>query len=322
MRKRSSVSDAATRQNFQDSGLSPDLFDNFQSLIYAETGIWLGPHKTALLVGRLSKRLRQLRLTSMSDYFELIVRSDQQHERMRMIDCITTNETHFFREPRHFEFLAQRVFPRWRQQLLAGERGPRIRIWSAGCSSGEEPYSIAMMLLDHFGEHFGSSFELLATDISNHVLEKARSGIFPLSRSREIPAKYLSNYVLKGTGERNGTIRVSPEVQKLVTFARVNLNADSYDFSGSFDVVFLRNVMIYFDLESKIKVLSQIKPFISPGGYLFVGHSESLQTLTTSLRVVVPSVYENVVEQHIKGPDRSTAADISRSTIGVRADAT
>lgn len=278
-------------------GISLELFSRFQALIYNETGIWLAPHKTALLVGRLSKRLRCLRLSSMAEYFRIVTQPDQQQERMLMIDCITTNETHFFREPRHFEFLAHTVFPRWREEVLTGSRAPRIRVWSAGCSSGEEPYSLAMMLLDYFGEDLGWKLEVVATDISTRVLEKAQAGIFPIGRSREIPSKYLTSYVLKGTGDRNGYIKVGPEAQRLVTFSRVNLHADSCDISGSFDLIFLRNVMIYFDQESKIKVVSRLERFLSPCGYLFVGHSETLQGLDSGLRPVSPSVYASMTAQ-------------------------
>lgn len=291
-RSRSISAYRADLQAFEDhGGLSPKLFEQFQRLIYHETGIWLGEHKTALLVGRLSKRLRSLRLNSMADYLELVSEPNQHHERTLMIDCITTNETHFFREACHFDFLAHTVFPRWREAVLSGVREPRVRIWSAGCSSGEEPYSLAMLLLDHFGNESSWKFEVVGTDISNRVLEKARSGIFSTDRTKDIPKKYLTSYVLKGTGEQNGFIKIDSEVQRLVTFSRVNLHADSYDLTGQFDLVFLRNVMIYFDQESKTKALARIERYVAPTGYLFVGHSESLQGLQTKLRSVGPSVY-------------------------------
>lgn len=277
---------------FKDHGdLSPKLFEQFQTLIYNETGIWLAEHKTALLVGRLSKRLRSLRLNNMAEYLRLVMQPDQQHERMLLIDCITTNETHFFREARHFDFLAHTVFPRWREEVLCGMREPRVRIWSAGCSSGEEPYSLAMLVLDHFGGDPLWKFEVVGTDISTRVLERAQTGIFAAARSKEIPTKYLSRYFLRGTGEQSGFIKIDREVRSLVTFSRVNLLADSYDLAGQFDLIFLRNVMIYFDQQSKGKVLARIERYVSSIGYLFVGHSESLQGLETKLRTVAPSVY-------------------------------
>ena len=300
--------------------ISHELFCKFQDLIYSETGIWLGTHKTALLVGRLSRRLRSLHLSSMAEYFTLISQPDQQQERMRMIDCITTNETHFFREPRHFEYLAHTVFPRWRQEVLAGVRTPHVRIWSAACSTGEEPYSLAMMLLDHFGVDSGWKFEILATDISSQVLEKARNGIFPISRLKEIPSKYLRNYMLKGTGEQHGRLRISPEVQNLVTFARVNLNADSFDVFQPFDLILLRNVMIYFDQKAKRKVLAKIENRLSPGGYLFVGPSESLQALGIALRPIIPSVYAKCEDGKKRDILCGRSKHVSKSVLGAYGD--
>ena len=321
IRRHSSVSANGLPAASDETDLSPQLFTQFQTLIYNEAGIWLGPHKTALLIGRLSKRLRCLGLRDMSEYFRLVTQSDQQQERAQMIDCITTNETRFFREPRHFEFLAQTVFPAWRQEVSEWRRAACIRIWSAGCSSGEEPYSLAMLLLDHFGNDVGWKFEILATDISTRVLEEAQAGIFPLNESRNIPEKYLNRYFLKGTGEQQGQIRVCERVRNLVTFSRLNLHAD-YNMSDSFDLIFLRNVMIYFDQKSKNKVLATLLGHLSPRGYLFVGHSESLQGLDTSLRPVTSSVYSRFGKDH-RGNDARVlkATDTCTSTVGAGCNA-
>jgi len=303
----------AKPRNPGDGFISDEVFRKFQALIYSETGIWLAPHKTALLIGRLAKRLRALRLSSMSEYFTMVSEPNQHYERLLMIDCITTNETHFFREPRHFEFLAHTAIPLWREEALAGSRERRIRVWSAGCSSGEEPFSLAMILLDHFMEGAGWRLEIFATDISTRVLGKASKGIFPVSRSREVPANYVSRYLLKGTGEHQGSIKVSPEVQKLVKFERLNLNAESYSISQPFDVIFLRNVMIYFDEQVKRKVLTQVERYLSPGGYLFVGHSESLHGLGANLDLVSPGVYTNLT-----GLDQATSHPYGRTTVASR----
>ena len=279
-----------------EPAISPELFNRFQSMIYREVGIWLAAHKTALLTGRLSRRLRLLGLSSMAEYYKLVTQPDQQHERAIMIDCITTNETHFFREPRHFEFLAHSVFPRWRQQAEAGQRQKRVRIWSAGCSTGEEPYSLAMMLLKYFGSD-GWDLEILATDISTRVLEKARAALFPIDKAKEIPKDYLHEYMLKGTKEQEGLMKASPELHKLVRFSRVNLNADSYPLTGNFDLVFCRNVLIYFDETSKKKVVSGLLRHLAPKGILFVGHSENLSGMMPNLKSIVPTVYS------VLGPD-------------------
>src|SRR6266699_2201410 len=225
---------AASRQRETNdrSTLAPGLFSKFQQLIYREAGIWLATHKHALLTGRLARRLRLWGLSNMQDYYQLVTQPDQQHERAVMIDCITTNETHFFREPRHFDYLERQVFPKWQQEAAAGERPMQLRIWSAGCSTGEEPYSLAMLLLKHFPEERGWSLEVLATDISTRVLEKARAAVYPIEKSKDIPQEYLRSYMLKGRGERSGVMKVRPELHRLVRFARVNLHADFYPIQG------------------------------------------------------------------------------------------
>jgi len=294
-----------------EAAISPELFNKFQTMIYREAGIWLAAHKTALLTGRLSRRLRLLGLSSMAEYYQLVVQSDQQHERAIMLDCITTNETHFFREPRRFEFLAQSVFPRWKQQAEAGQRQKRIRIWSAGCSTGEEPYSLAMMLLKHFGDE-GWDLEVLGTDISTRVLEKARAALFPIDKSKEIPKDYLHAYMLKGTKDQEGLMNVAPEVHKLVRFSRVNLSADMYPLSAECDLVFCRNVLIYFDQLSKKKVVTGLLRHLSPTGLLFVGHSENLNGLTLALKSIIPTVYSRLASDgktHHPSPDRNFAGN-------------
>jgi chemotaxis protein methyltransferase CheR len=273
------------------SGLSPVLFRKFQKLIYQESGIWLGEHKHALLTGRLARRLRLLGLDSMQEYLQLLSEPDQQHELAVMIDCITTNQTHFFREPRHFDYLTAHVFPEWRQAAETAGRPKCLRVWSAGCSSGEEPYSLAMLLSKHFPSDAGWDFEVLGTDICTRVLEKARTAVYSIEKAKEIPPEFLRAHMLKGKGEHKDVMKVSPELHRLVRFARVNLHADSYPIVGSFDLIFCRNVLIYFNQESKTKVISGIVQHLSPTGLLIVGHSEHLGSISPTLRTVAPTIY-------------------------------
>ena len=265
-------------------------FLRFQALIHREAGIWLAPVKKALLVGRLARRLRELGLVSYGDYFERVV--EDEAEKIRMLDAICTNETHFFREPRHFEFLAERIFPAWRAEADAGRRPRRIRVWSAACSTGEEPYTIAMMLLSAFPA--GWELEVLASDLSTKVLDRASAGVWPLEKSKEIPEEHLKAFMLRGYGAQEGLMKAGPEIRGIVRFARVNLVGDDWPAGPPFDLVFCRNVLIYFERQAKITVVERLVDRLAPQGYLFLGHAESLGGFTSKARPVLPTVYQPV----------------------------
>jgi chemotaxis protein methyltransferase CheR len=262
-------------------------FLRFQALIHREAGIWLAPVKKALLAARLAKRLRELRLASFGEYYERVVADEA--ERIRMLDCVCTNETHFFREPQHFDFLARQVFPAWRAEADAGRRPQRIRAWSAACSTGEEPCTLAMVLLEAFP---GWGLEVLGSDLSTRVLERAAAGVWPVEKAQEIPAPYLKAFMLKGYGAHEGLMTAGPEVRSIVRYARVNLVGDDWPSGPPFDLVFCRNVLIYFDRPGKIGVVERLVDRLAPAGYLFLGHAESLGGLTGKARPVVPTVYQ------------------------------
>jgi chemotaxis protein methyltransferase CheR len=206
-----------------------------------------------------------------------------------MIDAICTNETHFFREPRHWEFLAGTLFPAWAEEAAAGRRERRVRVWSAACSSGEEPYSLAMSLLTAFPS--GWALEVLATDLSTKILDRARAATWPIAKADEIPEAYLKAYMLKGFGAYEGTMRAGPEIRGLVKFQGFNLNGDDWPPAASFDLVFCRNVLIYFDRTTKERVVERLLDRLVPGGHLFLGHAESLGGFTERARTVIPTVY-------------------------------
>jgi chemotaxis protein methyltransferase CheR len=271
--------------------VSPALFEKFQKLIYSETGIWLGSSKTALLCGRLFRRLRTLEITSLESYYECVAQPDQHEERARMIDAITTNETRFLREPRHFDFMVQRVFPRWRADAEHGLRPKRVRIWSAGCSSGEEPYTVAMLLAKHLPVQEGWDVRLLATDISNRVLEKARKGVYPMAKAAELSEDLLHNFMLRGMAERDGEMKVKVEIQQMVDFRRLNLFQDANLGGTPFDAIFCRNVLIYFDAASKSRVVANLSRHLIANGLLFVGHAENLSSMSSQLRSLEPTIY-------------------------------
>ena len=267
--------------------VSDEDFLRFQALINREAGIWLSPVKKALLQGRLSRRLRDLGVGSWSAYHQLV--TEDGAERTRMLDAITTNETHFFREARHWELLADRILPAWREQGEAGRRPRRLRAWSAACSTGEEPYSLAMLLLSAFPA--GWELEVLATDLSTRVLDRARQAVWRLEKAAEIPPAYLEAFMLKGVGDQAGTMKAGPEIRALVKYERRNLVDEAWPPGPPFDLVFCRNVLIYFDRVTKERVVNRLLDVVQPDGYLFLGHAESLTGVTTRARAVQPTVY-------------------------------
>jgi chemotaxis protein methyltransferase CheR len=207
-----------------------------------------------------------------------------------MLDAITTNETQFFREPRHFELLSETFIPAWRAEAARGARARHIRVWSAGCSTGEEPYSLAMTLLAALPPTDGWEIEILATDLSTRVLEHARQGIFTEERAAAIPRALLQTFMLKGFASQAGHVKVSPALQTAVTFRRLNLNDDVYPVTGPFDAIFCRNVFIYFNQTTRHRMVQQLLSHLDPGGIFFIGHSESLAGVP-GVETVVPTVY-------------------------------
>lgn len=269
--------------------LRPRDFARFQELVQREAGIFLSTQKQALLVGRLARRLRELALDDFGDYFERVV--EDPAERVRCLDLVTTNETHFFREPRHFEIMATRLLPRLAAEVEAGQRPRRVRVWSAACSSGEEPWSIAMTLLGAFPPASGVEVEVLATDLSTRVLERARAGLYPIEKARDIPEAHRKRFMLRGTGSAEGLMKVGPELREVVRFARLNLVNEDWPGIGTFDLVFCRNVLIYFALETRRTVVRHLLSHLAGDGVLFLGHAESLSGLGLPVHAVAPTVF-------------------------------
>lgn len=269
--------------------ISESEFHLFQELIYRDAGIWLSTAKIALLTGRLARRLRFYGLQSFTQYYRLV--TDSPEERIHMLDAISTNETHFFREPRHFELLQATIFPRWKREAEAGQRNRVIRVLSAGCSTGQEPYSLAMILLANFLQGERWEIEITATDLSTRALDLAKKGIWPAEKARDIPRAYLKTYMLKGVGEQSGNVKAGPEIRSLINFCRVNLNNSTYPLAGRFDLIFCRNVLIYFDAHSRAQVVRRLAGFLAPDGYFFVGHAESLHKMGDVLTNWVSTVY-------------------------------
>lgn len=254
-------------------------FSVIQRMLYQDAGISLSPAKRVLVRGRLMKRLRHFGLDNFRDYLGVVQSPQYPEERRLMVDLLTTNETSFFREPRHFQFLTQ---------LLQGRaHAGGWQVWSAACSTGEEPYSIAMTLCEKLGPN---GWKVLGSDINSQVLAKAQSGQYPIERAGQIPRELLTRYCMRGTGQAEGLFMIGSSLRQRVAFQRLNL-IEALPEQGPFDVIFLRNVMIYFDTDTKRHVIQQLCKRLAPGGHLFVGHSESLQGFSNGLRSVQPAVY-------------------------------
>lgn len=271
-----------------EKNLPDRLFQQFSQLVYNQCGINLHEGKKALLQARLNKRLRLTGIRSYDDYYKLITSPGNSNEFIHFLDSVSTNLTFFFRESQHFDFLDS-IFP----DLLAlkqKEGTTRIRVWSAGCSTGEEPYTLAMCILAHIQDAFRWDFRVLATDISTRTLEVATRGIYSEDKVQKVPP-VMRQMHFRRTDE-NGRIgyEVAPHLKRIITFRRLNLK-DAYPFKGPFDFIFCRNVMIYFDKKTQEELVNKMAGYLAPGGYLFVGHSESLTGLSHNLTYIRPAVY-------------------------------
>ncbi|MET3131603.1 chemotaxis protein methyltransferase CheR [Oxalobacteraceae bacterium GrIS 1.11] len=264
--------------------ISDQEFAQFQRFIFDAAGISLSSAKKALVSGRLARRLQQCQVSNYGAYFKLLASGDAPGEMQMAVDLLTTNETYFFREPKHFDLL--------REVALGTRNGPQarpamFRVWSAASSSGEEAYSIAMVLADCLGD---LPWEVVGSDISTRVLDSARGGHYPLERTKHIPATYLKRFCLKGIDVQRGTLLIDRTLRQRVQFRQVNLNTSLPDL-GNFDIIFLRNVMIYFNGDTKRQVVSRVLSLLKPGGHFLIGHSESLNDISDAVRVVTPSIY-------------------------------
>lgn len=271
--------------------LPEQLFRKFSRLIYETSGIHLHVGKKELLQARLNRRLRATGIASYKDYYDHITSGVSNGEMVHFINSISTNLTYFFREERHFHYLDNKAVP----EMLARkkkERNRRIRVWSAGCSSGEEPYSIAMCILSHLSVAQEWDFKILATDISTRMLDTAVQGIYEAKSMEKVPRHYRGSFfVERRQGDGRILYEAAPLLKKTVTFRWLNLKEEPYPFKGPFDFIFCRNVMIYFDRPTQQNLIRRMAAYLCDGGYLFVGHSESLTGLNHPLRYVEPSVY-------------------------------
>ena len=258
-------------------------------LVYEHSRIRLGAEKQTLLANRLQKRLRTLGLTSYDDYCAVLQSDDGEQEIEELVDLISTNHTRFFREPNHFSFLANRVLPALVPRLIAS--GSTLRLWSAAASSGEEPYTIAIIVAEHSRTCPSLDWQITASDISRRMLGHAQKGIYQMDSVESVPPELLRRYFQKGIGVRAGACRIKRGVQEHLRFERINLFQAEYPMLPKQHVIFCRNVMIYFDPPSRAAAVQRLIRQLSPGGYLVVGNSESLLGINHGLQQIQQGIY-------------------------------
>jgi chemotaxis protein methyltransferase CheR len=274
--------------------LSTRDFGRLSNLIYDKAGIRLGSEKKTMLEVRIKRRLKALALRSYSEYCDyLFAHQGLKEELVPLIDVVTTNKTDFFREPGHFNYLVEKALP---ELTARNATGRPLLVWSAGCSSGEEPYTLAMVLSEYAVTHPGFRFRILATDISTHVLEKAELAVYATDVVRPVPAALRKKYLMTSRAPGSSRVRVVPELRRLVEFRRLNfMNAD-YAISEKAHAIFCRNVIIYFDRQTQEQVLGKLARRLVPRGYLFVGHAETLHDMDLPLTPVAPALYRRIDE--------------------------
>jgi chemotaxis protein methyltransferase CheR len=271
------------------SRLSEDEFHRLSALVFRESGINLPVTKKVMLESRLNKRLRALKITSFKEYIDLLTsEAGMVYELINMIDVVTTNKTDFFREPHHFTFLRENILPK----LASGRR--TVKVWSAACSSGEEPYTLAMVLEDFANSLPGFSYDIFGSDISTAMLQKASRAVYAMERVDCIPQEIKKRYLLKSKDTERPTVRIARSLRSKVKFARVNFMDAVLPVDGMFDIIFCRNVLIYFDRKTQFEVITKLIDNLSPGGYLFIGHSESLHQADLPLVQEKPTIYKKV----------------------------
>ena len=268
--------------------LTDKEFEKFSVLIYNKTGIHLKLEKKELLNARLGKRLRACQLTSFETYYDLVMHDSSGNELVHLINAVSTNFTSFFREIAHFDFLTSDVLP---QLSISKGRQSTINVWSSACSSGEEPYTLAMVIDQFMRRQTNLSCSILATDISTKVLGAAERGIYPQERVDKMPKNFLHTYFQRGVGRSAGFVKAKPAIRNLVTFRRFNL-MDQFPWQEEFDIIFCRNVMIYFNKETQDELVRKFYQSLTPGGFLFIGHSESLGNTKSKFKQAATTVYQ------------------------------
>jgi chemotaxis protein methyltransferase CheR len=272
-----------------DAKLSDADFSRLSKFIQGEYGIKMPPEKKIMLQSRLQKRLRALGMVSYSDYVNYVFDGKNTEEIIHMIDVVSTNKTDFFREPVHFDYLKNKILPEFKSKASGN-----FNIWSAGCSSGAEPYTIAMVCEDFKRANNDFSYNIFATDISTRMLKKAINAIYPVSEIDVISLDLKKKYLLKSKNPNENVVRIVPELRQKLKFGRLNFMDDEYHVNQMFDLIFCRNVLIYFDRENQEKVINNLCKNLKPDGYFLLGHSESITGINVPLKHIQPTIFQKL----------------------------
>jgi chemotaxis protein methyltransferase CheR len=277
--------------------IAPELFARFQQIIYEEAGVWLPIERAGWLHRQLRSRLRDLDLVTLAQYHRFLSAPDNRSERERLVELVTTTRAQFFREPEQLEFLGKRLFPRWQQDAALRKRPKHVRAWVAGCGSGEDAYSLAMLLLKFLPADLGWSCEVVASDLSSRRLEQASSGRWPLEQAAEVPGDLLQRFMHKETDGSAVFMQASPELRKTLRFFRANLREERSPISGSFDLIVCRDAFQFVDFESKRRIVGSLMKRLSPQGFVLTTPDVELSDVTSRLKALVPSIYGEINEQ-------------------------
>ena len=269
--------------------LTDAQFQKFSDLVYQKTGIFLKPEKKELLNARLGKRLRATGVSSFKEYYERVIHDSSGEELIQLIDSVSTNFTSFFRENSHFDLLTSTVLPGFIKEGRG--RNKEIQLWSSASSSGEEPYTMAMVMEEFARQHSGMRYKILATDISTKVLAQAKRGVYSDDKISKVPPPFLKKYFKKGVGNSAGFVKIKDEIRRVIQFERFNLMGD-FPWRETMDIIFCRNVMIYFNRETQQELVNKFHQAIAPGGYLFIGHSESITSLQHKFVQIDATAYQ------------------------------
>ncbi len=273
-----------------DFQLSTKDFNLISELVYNKCGINLQEGKKELVKSRLSKVLREKKIDTFHQYYKILVNDSSGDEIITMIDAISTNFTSFFREQKHFDFLNSNIFPRLKKNIYL-KKNDSIRIWSAGCSSGEEVYTLLICFMEYFDQKSTDNFHIFATDISTKVLNKATRGVYHKDYCKNISLNLLRKYFQKGSGNSDGYYKVKEKYSKLIDFQRLNF-MNPFNLANKFDIIFCRNVMIYFNKETQGVLVNKFWDSLKDGGCLFIGHSESLMNIQHKFKYIAPTIYQ------------------------------